>query len=318
MQPNQSANMEFLAQAALIAGAEFLNGQTGSGGGGGGSSGGGDGSDKSSQMMFTSRQALLQAQAEACGGVVIDGGRFKCRRCTKAFAKLGSLEKHAILHTDQSPFKCQHCHRGFPKPSVLKRHMNVHFKAPEMARKRRSGERRRGYDEEEEDDDDEDDPVIIGSRIIIDEDDEEEDEEEEEEDGSTRKKFKCEYCWQSFVFEENLVRHKLKHTQASPFKCSTCHKPFTKQSRLVRHEKIHRLQPSVEEVNNVDEEEEEGEDVDVPSRNINDDVEAILAASGTKKRGKQTRKTGGRKSSGYGKQKGRKRKATSAKSKQKR
>eukprot|EP00118_Oscarella_pearsei_P025238 m.307803 g.307803 ORF g.307803 m.307803 type:complete len:787 (+) comp42850_c0_seq1:144-2504(+) len=320
-QPSQSANMEFLAQAALLAGAEFLNGQPG---------------EKPRSLMYASRDTMMQEQAvEAIGGVVVTGGRFKCRRCAKTFSKLGSLEKHAILHTDQSPFKCQHCHRGFPKPSVLKRHMNVHAKEAGAGRKKHVGGSDRrlaaaaaaaaaamAHAQSDEDGEEEEEE----GQLVVDEDDLEED---EEEGVGGRKKFKCDVCWQAFVFEENMVRHRLKHGEGSPFKCPTCCKLFTTQSRLARHEKVHQAQaqqrqgmvgnessPMMDPDAEVDGNEEGPAGRGDVSRDINDDVVAILAASSNKNRTKQRGKTS-RRSGWFGKRRGKRRKVLYPKTKPK-
>ena len=279
----QSApSMEFLAQAALLAGAELMNGQPAEG--------------ARSQLAYNARQmeVLMTQQtreqaAEASGGIMLAEGKYKCRKCAKTFAKLGSLEKHAILHTDQSPFKCQYCHRGFPKPSILKRHMGVHLREQDIAVRRRphsymsaTSRRRQARNIEEEEPEQE----VYGDQLG-----------EGWEGEVGRKRYKCDQCWQSFVFEENLERHQLRHTEASPYKCSTCNRPFTKQSKLLRHEKTHQIASgSSHEVDSSDLLHEELAEV---PKDINDDVQAILAAS-SRAKSRQSKKKGHRHRSGGG------------------
>ena len=271
----QSApSMEFLAQAALLAGAELLNGQPAEG--------------SRSQLAYNARQmeVLMNQQtreqaAEASGGIMLAEGKYKCRKCAKTFAKLGSLEKHAILHTNQSPFKCQYCHRGFPKPSILKRHTGVHLREQDIAVRRKphsymsATSRRRQARQVEEEEQEE----VYGEQMG------------DGWEGETgKKKFKCEHCWQSFVFEENLDRHQLRHTEASPYKCGTCKRPFTKQSKLLRHEKTHQISSASGQGGGVSGDMGQEELDEVP-RDINDDVQAILAAS-SKGKGRQSKKKG--------------------------
>lgn len=276
-QPTPS--MDFLAQAALLAGAELMNGQPGEG--------------ARSQLAYNARQmeVLMTQQtreqaAEASGGVMLAEGKYKCRKCAKTFAKLGSLEKHAILHTDQSPFKCQFCHRGFPKPSILKRHMGVHLREQDVTVRRRphsymsaTSRRRQARNMEDEEPEQE----VYSDQLG-----------EGWEGEVGRKRYKCDQCWQSFVFEENLERHQLRHTEASPYKCSTCNRPFTKQSKLLRHEKTHQI-PSHE----VDSSDLLHEELSEVPKDINDDVQAILAAS-SRAKGRQSKKKGHRHRSGGG------------------
>lgn len=307
---SQSApSMEFLAQAALLAGAELLNGQPAEG--------------NRSQLAYNARQmeVLMNQQtreqaAEASGGMMLAEGKYKCRKCAKTFAKLGSLEKHAILHTDQSPFKCQYCHRGFPKPSILKRHMGVHLREQDVAVRRKphsymsaTSRRRQGRHVEEEEQEQEGYNEQMGDVW---------------EGEAGKKKYKCEHCWQSFVFEDNLERHQLRHTEASPYKCAICNRPFTKQSKLLRHEKTHQMAQTLGDGgvgSSIDLLQEEFAEV---PKDINDDVQAILAAS-TVGKGKQSRKKGHRhRRSGIGtgsshrSRRGKKRKVLVARSAEKR
>lgn len=89
-----------------------------------------------------------------------------------------------------------------------------------------------------------------------------------------------------------MERHQLRHTEASPYKCSTCNRPFTKQSKLLRHEKTHQI-PSHE----VDSSDLLHEELSEVPKDINDDVQAILAAS-SRAKGRQSKKKGHRHRSG--------------------
>ena len=50
----------------------------------------------------------------------------KCAVCDKSFAKVGNLNVHVLIHTEEKPYECPHCDRGFSHQSTLKGHILIH------------------------------------------------------------------------------------------------------------------------------------------------------------------------------------------------
>lgn len=50
----------------------------------------------------------------------------KCAVCDKSFAKIGNLNVHMIIHSEEKPHQCQHCDQGFSHQSTLKSHILIH------------------------------------------------------------------------------------------------------------------------------------------------------------------------------------------------
>ena len=49
-----------------------------------------------------------------------------CPVCKASFSKVGNLNVHILIHSDEKPYKCAHCERGFSHQSTLKSHVLIH------------------------------------------------------------------------------------------------------------------------------------------------------------------------------------------------
>ena len=49
-----------------------------------------------------------------------------CAVCKASFSKVGNLNVHVLIHSDEKPYKCSHCDRGFSHQSTLKSHVLIH------------------------------------------------------------------------------------------------------------------------------------------------------------------------------------------------
>ena len=49
-----------------------------------------------------------------------------CAVCRASFSKVGNLNVHVLIHSDEKPYKCVHCERGFSHQSTLKSHVLIH------------------------------------------------------------------------------------------------------------------------------------------------------------------------------------------------
>ena len=50
----------------------------------------------------------------------------KCAVCDKSFSKVGNLNVHVLIHTEEKPYECPYCDRGFSHQSTLKSHILIH------------------------------------------------------------------------------------------------------------------------------------------------------------------------------------------------
>lgn len=63
-----------------------------------------------------------------------DTSSYKCRKCTKSFAKSHGLERHMISHSKEKPFECHVCGKPFPTKFSLHRHVFIHNNPSERVR----------------------------------------------------------------------------------------------------------------------------------------------------------------------------------------
>ena len=51
---------------------------------------------------------------------------FLCKFCPKTFERMGNLEEHERIHTNEKPYQCKHCSMSFRMKNFLTKHVTVH------------------------------------------------------------------------------------------------------------------------------------------------------------------------------------------------
>eukprot|EP01084_Bolivina_argentea_P070921 128962_1 len=167
------------------------------------------------------------------------GGRFKCKRCGKRFAKKFYLENHVInmhmdnrdkpyqcryctygaakkwqvmchenAHRNERAYKCELCERAFNNKKGLKNHKNNIHKRPFKCKDCGRGFGTKAY---------------LQGHVIS--------KHTKEED----KPFQCRYCDHGTHSLRNIRKHEMTHCKDKPYKCKECGKAFKGERSLEIH-----------------------------------------------------------------------------------
>ncbi|XP_044262801.1 zinc finger protein 239-like [Tribolium madens] len=139
-----------------------------------------------------------------------DDKPFKCKVCTKAFAKKYNLNVHTRIHSGERPYVCSQCGKTYSTRSNLSTHINSthcdkkrhHCKLCDMS--------------------------FVHPRVLR----------IHMRKHTGEKPFMCQICGKLFSKNIHLTIHTRTHTGERPYVCTVCGKGFTTTGNLNKHKKI--------------------------------------------------------------------------------
>ena len=132
---------------------------------------------------------------------------FPCTLCDKTFGKVGKLNRHMSVHTNDRPWHCTQCEKSFKRQEHLKRHILSHM--PKEARQHIC-------------------PVCehrFTSNYHL----------KRHIKSHEQPPKACPHCDKVYVTEKLLEKHLVKHVSLKTYSCSSCHLIFEKWSSLQEH-----------------------------------------------------------------------------------
>uniref|UniRef100_A0A3B3Z7L0 C2H2-type domain-containing protein n=1 Tax=Periophthalmus magnuspinnatus TaxID=409849 RepID=A0A3B3Z7L0_9GOBI len=136
---------------------------------------------------------------------------FSCPVCTKAFESEELLDKHVVIHNNQSPIRCPICNKPCRNNSSFKKHLNIHTEE----RPFRCSVCMKGFNQK----------CNLKRHMQT---------------HTEEKSFSCpEFCDKAFAQKTVFIIHMRTHTGEKPFSCAVCKKRFRDKCHLKRHIKTH-------------------------------------------------------------------------------
>ncbi|KAJ0033644.1 hypothetical protein NQD34_000751 [Periophthalmus magnuspinnatus] len=135
----------------------------------------------------------------------------RCPICNKPCRNNSSFKKHLNIHTEERPFRCSVCMKGFNQKCNLKRHMQTHteeksFSCPECGLRLKQQHN------------------LLRHISAV---------------HRGEKPYSCPVCDKAFAQKTVFIIHMRTHTGEKPFSCAVCKKRFRDKCHLKRHIKTH-------------------------------------------------------------------------------
>ncbi|XP_075064342.1 uncharacterized protein LOC142152036 [Mixophyes fleayi] len=162
------------------------------------------------QCSFCDKQFNYSCQLSLHQSSYHDKKFYQCDQCGKELSTLKKLHDHAAYHSDARPHKCHLCDKAYKVKNDLTQHVRVkHIEAatgkpPLLQLCEFCGQAVKHYKSHK----------IFCSGV---------------------KKFKCDFCVQSFHRISELKRHTWTHTGELPYRCKICGKGCRHPSNMKKH-----------------------------------------------------------------------------------
>ncbi|XP_029474639.1 zinc finger protein Gfi-1 isoform X1 [Rhinatrema bivittatum] len=154
----------------------------------------------------------IKVEADAlCRRLLLNGGNYKCIKCSKVFSTPHGLEVHVRRsHSGTRPFACEMCGKTFGHAVSLEQHKAVHSQERSFDCKICGKSFKRSS--------------TLSTHLLI---------------HSDTRPYPCQYCGKRFHQKSDMKKHTFIHTGEKPHKCQVCGKAFSQSSNLITHSRKH-------------------------------------------------------------------------------